>query len=164
MAEGNKEQKDELKSDIFPELTMEEEPELDGGIPNDGHRSLSQMEQEGVGQTDVRAIVNKLLPQFADSEIDEIDIMARAIMVSRVSPDMFYEAMHLTIISILERHAYDGIDNDKPLIDVMTVINIIFSVYSMALEGKVRVVLVELAGAAKETEEAEKIANKLGLG
>lgn len=165
MADGEKDilGDDELTEDLFPELVTEE-PEREIDLPHDGHRTLSEVEIAGGNQSDLVSIIKRLLPQYGGSEIDELDMTAKAIMVSNVSPDMFIESTSLTVQSIVEAHAYDGIDNKKKPIDVMMVINIIHGIFSPALSGRVRVELVELAGAAKDNEELEKISKGLGFG
>jgi hypothetical protein len=154
---------EELADELYPVLVTEE-PERHVDVGHDGHKSLSEAETEGGNQSDLVNILKRLLPSFSDYEIDELDLLGRAIMVSNVSPDMFMEAMHLTVDSIVEAHAYDGIMNTKKPIDVMMVINVIFGIYSPALQGKVRVELVELAGSAKDNEELEKVSKGLGFG
>jgi hypothetical protein len=154
---------EELSGDFFPEL-VEEEPERDIDIPHDGHRTLGEAEAEGGNQSDLVNILKRLLPSFSDSEIEELDITARSIMVSNVSIDAFLDQMYLTVTSIVEAHAMDGLENNKPPVNVMMVINIIQGIFSPALQGKVRVELVELAGSAKDNEELEKLSKGLGFG
>ena len=156
----------ELKANILPELSaMDEEPELDVELPANSGRGTGLSEQESMmpDQSDLKAIIRRLIPDFDDVDIDELAKNAKPLVVSRVSPDMFVEGMRSTIYSIIKRHRYDGIRNKKPVVMVTYIINCIFAIYSMALEGKVRIELVELAGAAKENEEAEKIANRMGF-
>ncbi len=158
------EESKELTTRVFPELVMEEEPELEMDIPTDGHKTLSETESQGINQSDLVSIIRRLLPSFSDSEIEELDMVARSIMVSNVSPDMFVEAMRLTCGAVIRAHAMDGITNNKKPVNVMMVINIIFGIYSPALSGKVRVELVELAGSARDQEELEKVSKGLGFG
>lgn len=158
------EKEDELTDDIYGTLVTEEDELQGDALEEEERQNLSEAELTGGHDSDLVSIIKRLLPSFTDTEIDEIDITARALMVSRISPDMFVEQMYLTVVSIIERHARDGIENNKKPIDVMLVINVIYSVCSMALEGKVRVELVELAGSAKDSEELEKISKGLGFG
>lgn len=154
----------ELDDDIYGKLATEEEPLDMEEVGEEERQTLGEAELSGGRDSDLVSIIKRLLPSFTDTDIDEIDITARALMVSRISPDMFIEQMYLTVVAIIERHARDGIENDKKPIDVMLVINIVYAICSMALEGKVRVELVELAGSAKDNEELEKISKGLGFG
>jgi hypothetical protein len=54
-------------------------------------------------------------------------------------------------------------DADGEDVDVQQIINLVYSAFSIGLEGKGRLDAINLAGAAREAQELESVSKSLGL-
>jgi hypothetical protein len=104
----------------------------------------------------MQATLQRLFPKFKDKYIDEI---ASAVMVARISPDVFLDMIYLTVTDIVEDMDAEG----EPDISVQAIINKVYATFSIGLEGKGRVDAISLAGAARESAELDAVSKSLGL-
>lgn len=157
MTLGNDEEKliDDTETDldemeVLPELSVE------APVQGSGYRTLDDEEQSGGNDTDLKATFRRLFPEYNQRDLEEINETAKAIMVSDMSPDEYMEIMDLTITSIIENHAMDGIENDKKPIDVMLIVNIVHSICSIALHRKGRVEIVRVYSNYEDKTQEDK--------
>lgn len=145
--------------DIFDE-TADLNPEREVDLPEDEikkGKSLSDAESETANLTDLQATLKYLIPKFSDGEINKL---AQGVMVARVFPDTYLDRMFLSVESLVEHHE---VNKPEDPIDVMMIINLVDSIFSIGLDGKGRVDVIEVMGKASMTEELENL-NKQGLG
>ncbi len=145
------------KDDIYRKMAIREpERQIEIDLPKSeggGHKSLTEAE-DSPNITDLQSMLRQLAPKFDNEEIDRV---AKAVMVARIAPDTFMPLLKLTIISILEAH-----EEDED-IDVMSTINIVNAIMTIGLEGKFRVEICQLAGAVRESQELENVSKSLGF-
>jgi hypothetical protein len=154
----------EPEDDFYGKSSTEEAPRVDidlpkgaGGIP----QSLSDAEN-APNQTDLQTTLARLFPKFKDKYIDEI---ADAIMIGRISPDVFLDLIYLTVTDIVEDMDADNKgDTLYTNISVQAVINKIYAVFSIGLEGKGRLDAINVCGASRDAQELDAVAKGLGLG
>ena len=136
-----------------PLLTEEAEREVE--LPeHNGHKSMMEAEEESPNQSDLQTVLHRLFPIFSNKEINQ---MGQSIMMARIAPDVFLDLIFCTVDSILENH------NPTENIDVQATFNLVYSIFSIGLDGKGRFDALELAGAVKE-EEMEQLSSQLGFG
>jgi hypothetical protein len=136
-------------------------PSRDVELPVMGSsKSLSEVEDEGGQASDLVATLRRLFPSFPEHQLDRI---CRAIMVGRVLHDTMLNRINLTVTSIVEDWNDDDIeDGGDGEMDFMYILNVITTAFEIGLDSKGREDAIQLHGAAKESEELEKLANKLG--
>lgn len=143
------------EDEIYEELAEEEAPR-DLIVPeegDDGHKTLTErMEEQDM--SDWHVAIARLFPEF---EAEDIKELSSAVVVARIAPDVFLDMLRLTVISIIRRK-----DPKKPIYP-MRVINMVYSLMSIGLDGKGRIDLLELAGAMKESEELKDLGKGLGI-
>lgn len=143
-----------VEEDIFSGLeTAEPDRDIDVTELANVHRSVMEVESESPNLTDLQATLKYLIPKFADEEINKL---AQAIMVARVFPDTYLDRMFLTVVSLVEGH------KSKDNIDVMMIINLVDSIFSIGLDGKGRIDIIEVMGKTSASDELEGI--KQGIG
>ena len=158
MAEDN--ELDDLpeKDSQIPSDTTLDAPRLVIGLnrAGEGGDDGSYGERENtVNDTDLKATLKRLFPQFPN---EAFDMVAQSIMVARITPEIFLDAMRLTVNSVVEEMDLQGIS-----INFQSVINMVYAAFSIGLDGKGRIDILEVAGAAKETEELDKLSKQLGV-
>ncbi len=147
--------------DPFFPLTPSEEPDRD--VPDDeddsgnGHKSLTEAEQEAPTDSDLKITLRRLFPRFANKYIDTV---SQAVMVARIFPDTILDRIYLTVVAIVEK-----MEVDEEEIDVMEIINLVTTAFEIGLDAKGRIDAIELHGSARESElESEGIGSRLGGG
>ncbi len=127
-----------------------ESPEED----EDGHRTLTQVEEESPTDSDLKTTLKRLFPKYSDPTINEV---AQAVMVARVFPDTILDRIYLTVVAIVERQE----TNDEE-IDVMMTINLVTTAFEIGLDAKGRADAIELHASAAETENLESLGKSMG--
>ncbi len=149
---------DTLYSDM---ATEEPERDIEITLPkgNGGGsaRSLSDAENSP-NTTDLQITLQYLFPDFKGTILGKVAQAVRSVMFARISPDVFLHMIYLTVTSVVEQMDADGED-----IDVQAIINMVYTAFSIGLEGKGRIEASQVYGAAKENSELEKVAQGLGL-
>ena len=116
---------------------------------SDGHNTLS----EGLGSsedlTDMQAALAKLFPTMLDSN---------SVMVGRIDPSLLLSMLHLKSVGEIMRS-----DPTKP-IDVDSIWLKNYVLLSIGLDGRGRIDIAEIAGAAREEKRADKLLGGLGRG
>jgi hypothetical protein len=124
-----------------------------------GGKSLSTAEDEGGNPSDLIATLQRLFPKFQEHQLDRV---CKAIMVGRVLHDTMLDRINLTVTSIVEdwddTEIEDGGDGEM---DFMYILNGVTTAFEIGLDSLGRKDAIELHGAAKESEELEKLASKL---
>ncbi len=147
---------EEKKTEDYFSRTAELSPEREIEIPEEEehHRSLLEVEEETPGATDLQVTLKRLYPKF-ENEI--INMVAVAVMVGRVSPDTFLPRIRMTWMSIMKTVFARRLNADP-----MMVLNLVTTAFEIGLDGKGRIDAIELAGAAKESEDLERMSKSLG--
>ncbi len=151
--------------DPYDKMSVEEpERDIDISLPKSlaggsGPMSLSDAEM-APNMSDLQSTLMHLFPQFRDTILAKVAQSVQAVMVSRISPDRFLELSSLTVDSILEEMDAD----EETSIDVQAVINMVDTAFSIGLEGKGRIEVIQCAGAARESAELDQVAKGLGIG
>lgn len=157
MADESNELDDLEGNGIKPETTTAS-PRVVVSLPKagSGGDDGSYGERENtVNDTDLKTTLKRLFPQFSNKTFD---IVAQSIMVARITPEIFLDAMRLTVNSVVEEMELEGED-----INFQSVVNMIYAAFSIGLDGKGRIDILEVAGAAKETEELDKLSKQLAV-
>lgn len=149
---------------------LDEEPKNDGTVEPPRHIELEKLDSQSGGASgqsysegeaapnvsDLQATLRRLFPSFP---YRALDIVAQSIMVARIAPDMFLDSMRLTVNAVVQELDILGEE-----FDFMAVLNMVHAAYSIGLEGKGRVDVLEVAGAAKESEELDRLSKQMGIG
>ncbi len=145
-----------LEKQGYDNLTLEEpERQVDIDLPaGDGHKSLAQQEIESPNLTDLQASLKRLFPQFPHEAINRV---AQVMMVSRVDPDTFLPLLNSTVYDINEALPWDAD------ITFQEILSLCYGFYTIGRDGKGRIDVFALHGAAKEQEELDKIGKELGF-
>jgi len=139
-------------ADILPERAVDipEEDEMPSG---NGHKSLTDVEEENPQDSDLKTTLRRLYPKFTDPAINSV---AQAVMVARIFPDTILDRIYLTTISIIEKQAIRHED-----IDVMMTMNMVTTAFEIGLDAKGRIDAIEIHGAARESEDTEGMGRSL---
>jgi hypothetical protein len=151
---------EQLDEDLFPELEeLDEEVEVEEeNQPSKGNgaRTLNEAERSGGAVSDFKMALRTIVPDWLDNDIEELETLKRAIMVSNIPYDAVIPQMQLTINNIVMRHARDGIDNEKAPVNPMLIYNICHGIFFPAIQGRRTIDILELYGSAGETSESTK--------
>ncbi len=120
--------------------------------------SLSDAESSP-NTTDLQITLQYLFPDFKGTILGKVTQAVRSVMFARISPDVFLNMIYLTVTSVVEQMDADGEED----IDVQAIINMVYTAFSIGLEGKGRIEAAQVYGAAKENSELERVAQGLGL-
>lgn len=160
-------EQEELSADPFPQLETlneDEAEEYEEDFSQSGGKTLTELERAGGNVSDFKMALKTIVPDWSDSEIDELETIKKSIMVSNISYDCVIPQMQLTINSIVMRHARDGVDNKKKPINPMVIYNICHGIFFPAIQGRRTIDILELYGSSGETSEATKeTASRFGL-
>ena len=134
----------------------EEAPPRDVELPGtNGHKSLEESENDNAELSDTKASLKRLFPHC---DVAIIDRVLQSAMIARTAPDVFLDMIYLTVTSVVEDLDADGLS-----FDVQEIINLVYAAFSIGLEGKGRIDILELAGSAKEQEQLEKLSKSMGF-
>ena len=116
---------------------------------SNGHNTLS----EGLGSsedlTDMQAALAKMFPTTLDGN---------SVMVGRVDPGLMLSMLHLKSVDEIMKS-----DPTKP-VDVDSIWLKNYVLLTIGLDGRGRIDIAEIAGAAREEKRAEKLLGGLGRG
>jgi hypothetical protein len=123
---------------------------------NEAHgKSRSESEAESSDLSDYKATLHTLFPQFANRIINRV---AQAGMIARIAPDVFLDEVYLTVTDVVEMW---DVDEDGEL-DVQEVISLVYFAFSVGIDGKGRVDVIQISSNATETKESSSLGNSLG--
>lgn len=137
---------EELQSEFEKNSTLEpvredvEMPKLPATTEKGNVQSLTDKIDQLSDLTDMQAYLYKLFPENLGSP------SANAIMISRISPDVF-----LPLLRLMVENEIMNADPTEP-INVIDVVQRNYTLLSVGLDGKGRIDIAELAGAARETK------------
>lgn len=146
MEDSAKEEGRELYESLATE-TPERKAEVEG---TDKSKTLEEKEEESPDLTDMQATLKKMFPSFGD-EVDD------ALMMARISPDMFTSLIRINTNSVIKR-----CDPTKPL-EVAKIATKYYIANSIGLDGKGRIDVIELAGSVTDAEELKEITRGMGI-
>lgn len=159
----------ELASNIeFPqldELSEDDIKEYEESASSGGGRTLTDAERSSGKESDFKAALRTIVPDWTDDDIEELKPLCKSLMITNISWEAVIPQMTLTVNSIILRHARDGIDNKKAPVNVMVIYNTIHSFFYPAIQGKRTVDILELFGATSggNDEETKEHAKALGF-
>jgi hypothetical protein len=133
------------------------EVEIDDETP---HKSRLESEAEASDISDLKATLNKLFPKIPYKIISDITQFAlQSAMIARIAPDVFLDQMYLTVTDIVEE--WD--EQDDVVIDVQQIINLVYFLLSIGIDGKGRVDIIQVSANASETKESSSLGSALGI-
>lgn len=135
-------------------VTEEAELEVSVEEANGMAKGVTESEEEAEMKSDFQAAVRRLFPKYKDEELNDV---LQSAMVARTFPENLKDKAYAITLSILEAQEGD------PDMDVVGTISKVQDAVGIGYEGRGRIDVIEMAGAAKE-EELEKISSQLGLG
>lgn len=113
-----------------------------------GMKSRSEAEEEPADLSDLKATLNKLFPKFA---VEKIERVVKSAMVARISPDVFLDLIGLTVTDIVEMMEAEGYED----LDVQEIISMVYFAYSIGLDGKGRLDIIQILSNATESSSKE---------
>ncbi len=131
-------------ADVLPdrEVALPEEYEEPSG---NGHKTLTDVEEENPQDSDLKTTLRRLYPKFTNPIINAV---AQAVMVARIFPDTILDRIYLTVVAVVEKMENDGEKN----IDVMMIINMATTAFEIGLDAKGRIDAIEIHGSSRESE------------
>ena len=152
MAEEDSAQERQIESEaLYKEMAVkEDELEIVLDDEKEGVKSLSQKIEETPNLSDMQTASLKLFPD------DLGDLVANKVMIGRIAPDAFLPLLHMMTKADIAKA-----DPSKP-INVEQCLLSNYILLSVGLDGKGRIDELELAGAARDEEESDKLSKLLG--
>lgn len=137
--------------DLFDQLAEQSPIHEDiNGFRGDGDKSLDQYENENTHLSDFQTLIKTLSPDFKNDVFN-------AIMVCRLTPNNFRPMLKILTNAEIKRQP-----TNKP-INVAEVSMKIYTILSIALDGKHILDILEAFGSSKSTAEMEQLAQNLGI-
>lgn len=147
MVEQPEDDGSELYNEMAEELPPREVEYSSGGEP----QSLDEAEQYHPQLSDMQTADKGLFPDLGDDVIN-------ALMMARVSPEIFVDIIRLNVNAEIER-----MDETKE-INIAKIATKWYTSGSIGLDGKGRIDRLELAGSSKEADaELEKLSKSMGI-
>jgi hypothetical protein len=116
-------------------------------------KTVSEEEEEGDNQSDIKAILRILRPKFANKRINEY---CRSAMDTRIPPDNLIDKHHLICLAIMEEQCNDV--NFSPV----EIITLAQDALLIGFEGRGIGDMLELAGVVKQNE-LDHLSRELGM-
>ena len=120
------------------------------------HKSRSESESENSDLSDYKATLAKLFPQFSNRIINRV---AQSGMIARIAPDVFLDEVYLTVTDVVEMWD-ESLDGE---LDVQEVISLVYFAFSVGIDGKGRVDIIQVSSNATETKESSSLGSSLGI-
>ena len=151
--EQDKEAEALFKGSITEEGAREVELE-DEGVE---HKSRSEEEAESPDTSDLKSTIHAMFPTISNRIINRV---AKVAMIARIAPDVFLDEVYLTVTDVVEmwEEALDG------ELDVQEVISMVYFAFSVGIDGKGRVDVIQVSANSTETRESSSLGSALGLG
>ena len=119
------------------------------------NKSLSEVEDDEGSPSDLQATLKRLFPSFPENILNRI---CKSIMVGRVLHDTMLDRVHLTVDDIVMN--WDAEEDGQ--LHFMYILNVVTTAFEIGLDSKGREDAIQLHGVAHETEELEKLADRVG--
>jgi hypothetical protein len=147
-------QKNQNSDDLFNQLAEEQpirdtEESVDASYDNDD-RPLEYYERNTPNLTDLQFLIKTLSPDFKDEVFN-------CLLVGRLSPDTFRPLFRLLVNNEIRRHRGKQIDVIKTATKIYTILTI-------ALDGKHVIDILEIYGSKSSNDELDNISKNMGLG
>ena len=124
------------------------------------HKSRSESEAESGDTSDLKAGLNRMFPRIPDEIIMTAARFAlQAAMVARIAPDVFLDDMYLTVTDIVEMWE----SKNEDTLDVQEIINLVYFLLSIGLDGKGRVDIIQMLANNTESSESSSLGSALGV-
>ena len=158
MPEFPESEQDKEAEELFKGSITEEgarEVELDEEVSE--HKSRSEEEAESPDMSDLKTTIRALFPTISNRIINRV---AKVAMIARIAPDVFLDEVYLTVTDVVEmwEEALDG------ELDVQEVISMVYFAFSVGIDGKGRVDVIQVSANSTETRESSSLGSALGLG
>ena len=158
MPEFPESEQDKEAEELFKGSITEEgarEVELDEEVSE--HKSRSEEEAESPYLSDLKTTIRALFPTISNRIINRV---AKVAMIARIAPDVFLDEVYLTVTDVVEmwEEALDG------ELDVQEVISMVYFAFSVGIDGKGRVDVIQVSANSTETRESSSLGSALGLG
>jgi len=124
-------------------------------VNTSGGRSLGEAEDDEGSPSDLQATLKRLFPKFPERILN---LICASVMVGRVLHDTMLDRVHLTVDDIVMN--WDT-ETDGQL-HFMYLLNAVTTAFEIGLDSKGREDAIQLHGVAHETEELEKLADRVG--
>ena len=155
-------------ADIESEQDKEAEELFKGSITEEGareveldeepteHKSRSEEEAESPNVSDYKSTLHAMFPTISNRIINRV---AKVAMIARIAPDVFLEEVYLTVTDVAEMWdaEFDG------ELDVQEVISLVYFAFSVGIDGKGRVDIIQVSANSSETKESSSLGSSLGL-
>jgi hypothetical protein len=148
MTEENEDLLPSEESPNIPVATEEEEREIEIDESEVGGGTLSDKLALAPNLSDMQSAMVALLPEGFWSRMFRL---YKLVVVGRISPDSFIALLRIAVKSIIKR------SNPRRPVDVGEIVTAIYAILSKGLDGKGIIDILELAGAAREQSELEKL-------
>lgn len=143
-----------MTDDIYEEMSTKESERdiiLDDEDDKGGVKTLTQRAEETPNLSDMQTASLKLFPEELGNAV------ANKVMIGRIAPDAFLPLLHMmTKADIARADPQKEINVEEYLLSN-------YILLSVGLDGKGRIDELELAGAARDEEESDKLGKALGL-
>ena len=120
------------------------------------HKSRAESEAESPDLSDFKATLHTLFPKFVNRIINRV---AQAAMVARISPEVFLDEVYLTVTDVVEM--WDETQDGE--LDVQEVISLVYFAYSVGIDGKGRLDIIQVSASSLETKESSTLGSSLGI-
>ena len=159
MPESPENEQDAAAEALFKDaITMDgaREIEFEEGEPSE-RKSRSEEEAESPDMSDLKSTLRALFPTISNRIINRV---AKVAMIARIAPDVFLDEVYLTVTDVVEmwEEALDG------ELDVQEVISMVYFAFSVGIDGKGRVDVIQVSANSTETRESSSLGSALGLG
>jgi hypothetical protein len=138
----------EGKAEVTPVAIEEEEREIEIDESEIAGDTLTDKLALAPNLSDMQSAMLALLPEGFWSQMFRL---YKLMVVSRTSPDSFIPLLRITVKSIIKR------SNPRRPVDVGEIVAAVYAILSKGLDGKGIIDILELAGAARESEELAKL-------
>ena len=159
MPEFPESEQDKEAEELFKGSITEEgarEVEFEEGEPTE-RKSRSEEEAESPDMSDLKTTIRALFPTISNRIINRV---AKVAMIARIAPDVFLDEVYLTVTDVVEMWE-EVLDGE---LDVQEVISMVYFAFSVGIDGKGRVDVIQVSANSTETRESSSLGSALGLG
>jgi hypothetical protein len=156
--DGLENEQDKEAEEIFKgSITEEGAREVEIEEESVEHKSRSEEEAESPDISDLKSTIRALFPKISNRIIDRV---AKVAMIARIAPDVFLDEVYLTVTDVVEMWD-ESLDGE---LDVQEVISLVYFAFSVGIDGKGRVDVIQVSANSTETRESSSLGSALGLG
>lgn len=120
------------------------------------HKSRSEEEAESLDISDLKSTLHAMFPTISNRIINRV---AKVAMIARIAPDVFLDEVYLTVTDVVEMWD-ETLDGE---LDVQEVISLVYFAFSVGIDGKGRVDIIQVSANSTETKESSSLGSALGI-